>query len=454
LSETQVRPGWDLDILWRPLTQHASQQRPLVIVSGKGVRVVDSEGKSYIDAMAGIWCVNVGYGEERIVKAAAEQMLRLPYTPLTRPSPPPLQLAEKLVGLLPSSLRHVQFLNSGSEAVEDALRIARQAQRQRFPRENRSKVIGRYRGYHGWTLGALAATGQVGRKERVEPLLPGYVHVSPPDTFRLFAGLSPSQATDRLLAELEQTIEFEGPSTIAAVIGEPIIGGGGVIVPPDDYWPRVRQLCNKYDILLIFDEVITGFGRTGKWFGCQNWGVEPDLMTMAKGLSSGYLPLAAMAASDVVFDAFKGQPADGVEYAQISTFGGHPVACAAGLENLRLLVELNLVDNAVEMGARFGAGLQALRERYPLIGDVRGKGLMWGVELVVPGGIEPLPAARVNQALAEMQKRGVLAGKNSSTVPRLENVLTFAPPLIVKPEEVDQILATLGEAVQVVQGQN
>ncbi|MCL4465810.1 MAG: aminotransferase class III-fold pyridoxal phosphate-dependent enzyme [Chloroflexi bacterium] len=453
MSGNMVRPDWDLDVLWRPLTQHASQQRPLVIVSGKGVRVVDSAGREYIDAMAGIWCVNVGYGEERIVRAAAEQMLRLPYTPLTRPSPPALRLAERLVGLLPAGLRHVQFLNSGSEAVEDALRVARQAQRQRHPRENRSKVIARYRGYHGWTLGALGATGQVGRKERVEPLLPGYVHISPPDTFRLFAGLSPSEATDRLLAELEQTIEFEGPSTIAAMIGEPIIGGGGVIVPPDDYWPRVRQLCDRYDILLIFDEVITGFGRTGTWFGGQNWGVTPDIMTMAKGLSSGYMPLAAMAASDAVFDAFKGQPADGVEYAQISTFGGHPVACAAGLENLRLLAELNLVDNAAQMGALFGAGLRALRDKFPLIGDVRGKGLMWGVELVLPGGLEPLPAAKVNQVLAELQKRGVLAGKNSSTVPRLENVLTFAPPLIVKSEEIDQIVGTLGEAVQAVQGQ-
>ncbi|MHB1132018.1 MAG: aminotransferase family protein [Chloroflexota bacterium] len=450
MSSNFLNSDWNLDTVWRPLTQHALGQRPLVIVSGKGCTVADSEGKQYIDAMAGIWCVNVGYGQERIVKAAAEQMLRLPYSPLTRPSPPALALAEKLVSLLPDNLKHVQYANSGSEAVETALRVARQAQRQLHPRDNRVKVIARYRGYHGWTLGSLGATGQAARKDRVEPLLPGYIHVSPPDTYRLFPGLSAAEAATRLAEEIEQTIEFEGPSTIAAFIGEPIIGGGGVIVPPAEYWPRIRAICDKYNILLILDEVITGFGRTGKWFGCQQFGVQPDIITLAKGISSAYQPLAAVATTDRVFDAFKGDPADNVQFSQVSTFGGHPVACAAGVENLNLIEELGLVDNSARMGERFGAGLRQLKERYPLIGDVRGKGLMWGVELVQPGGREPLAIPQVNRVLAEMQARGVLAGRNSSTVPRLENTLTFAPPLVITPAEIDQVVGVLGEAIAAV----
>ena len=448
-----TRGDWDLDTLWRPLTQHAARQRPLVIASGEGCTVRDTEGREYIDAMGGIWCVNVGFGQERIVKAAAEQMLRLNYTPLTRPAPVALELAEKLVGLLPAGLRHVQFLNSGSEAVEAALRVARQAQRQRDPNASRIKVIARYRGYHGWTLGALGATGQRLRKVRAEPLLPGYVHVSPPDTYRLFGGMSAAEAGERLAEELEQTIEFEGPDTIAAFIGEPIIGGGGVIVPPENYWPAVRRICDKYGIFLILDEVITGFGRTGKWFGSQTFNLTPDIMTMAKGISSAYVPLAAMAASDAVFDAFKGQPAEDRQFNQISTFGGHPVACAAGIENLNLIQELGLVENAARMGARLGAGLEQVKARYPSVGDIRGRGLMWGVELVRPGSKEPMPQA-VNQVLAEMQKRGVLAGKNSATVPHLENVLTFAPPLVVKPEEIDRIVGALAESLGAVQGGN
>ena len=446
-----MRGDWDMDTLWRPLTQHAARQQPLVITTGQGCTVWDSAGKAYIDAMGGIWCVNVGFGQERIVKAAAEQMLRLNYTPLTRPAPVALELAEKLVGLLPAGLRHVQFLNSGSEAVEAALRVARQAQRQLDPQASRAKVIARYRGYHGWTLGALGATGQSLRKVRSEPLLPGYLHVSPPDTYRLFAGLTPAEATQRLAEELEQTIEFEGPDTIAAFIGEPIIGGGGVLVPPDGYWQAVRRICDKYGVLLILDEVITGFGRTGKWFGCQTFDVTPDIMTMAKGISSAYVPLAAMAASDAVFNAFKGEQADNLQFNQISTFGGHPVACAAAIESLNIIQEQGLVENAAGMGARLGAGLEQLRARYPSVGDVRGKGLMWGVELVKAGGKEPAPRA-ANQVLAEMQQRGVLGGRNSATVPGLENVLTFAPPLVVKPGEIDRIVDVLGESVAAVTG--
>ncbi len=441
-----------LDTLWRPFTQHALRQQPLVMVEGRGCTVIDQDGREYLDAMAGLWCVNVGYGQERLVEAATAQLRRLPYTPLTRPAPAALELARRLTARLPGDLNHVQFLNSGSEAVETALKITRQYARQRYPRQNRTKLIARYRGYHGWTLGALNATGQYVRKAPFEPLLAGFVHVRPPDTFRLFAGLSPGAAAQRLAQELEEVIEFEGPETIAAFIGEPIIGGGGVLVPPDEYWPLIRQVCDKYGLLLIHDEVITGFGRTGRWFGSQHWGVVPDIMTLAKGISSGYIPLAATAVTDAVFDAFKGGPAEHVQFNQISTYGGHPVACAVGLENLALIDGLGLVERSAQLGERLGTGLRVLGQRHAIVGEVRGRGLLWGLELAQPGTTEPLPAEQVNQVIGAAQQRGVLIGKNAATVQRLECVITLSPPLVIEPAEVDRLVAVLDEALGTVQG--
>lgn len=436
-----------LDALWRPFTQHAVPQMPMVIVEGQGATLTDSAGNQYIDAMAGLWCVNVGYGQERLVAAATQQMRQLHYTPLTRPAPVAFDLATKLTALLPGDLNHVVFINSGSEAVETALKIARQYARLRFPTENRFKVISRYRGYHGWTMGALGATGQEVRKGRFEPLIGGHIHVRPPDLFRLFAGLTPSEASAQLLRELEETIEFEGPETIAAFIGEPIIGGGGLIVPPDEYWPAIRALCDRYGILLIHDEVITGFGRTGTWFGGEHWGVVPDIMTMAKGISSGYVPLGATAVSDAVFDAFKGDTAANVQFNQLSTYGGHPVACAVALANLAVIEDDGLIENAARVGASLLAGLRELAAEHPIVGEVRGKGLLCGIELAVPGTTEPLAATHVNAVMREVQERGVLLGKNSATVRRLESVLTLAPPLVLTQAEVEKIVAALDGAL-------
>lgn len=441
-----------LDALWRPFTQHALRQQPMVIASAHGCTVVDDQGNEYLDAMAGLWCVNVGYGQERLVEAAAQQMRRLPYTPLTRPAPAAANLAERLMRLLPGDLNHVVFVNSGSEAVETALKLARQYARQVHPRDNRHKIISRYRGYHGWTMGALGATGQEVRKTRFEPAVPGHIHVRPPDTFRLYAGMTPAEAARRLADELEEVIEFEGPETIAAFIGEPIIGGGGLIVPPDEYWPLIRAVCDRHGVVLIQDEVITGFGRTGTWFGCENYGVVPDIMTMAKGITSGYVPLGATAVTDRVFDAFKGDPADNVQFNQLSTYGGHPVACAVALENLNVIEELGLVRNSARMGAMLLDGLRELQGDHPIVGDVRGRGLLCGVELAVPGTTDPLPADQVNQVMREAQRRGVLVGKNSSTVRRMECVITLSPPLVINQAEVERIVAVLDEALKTVRG--
>jgi len=435
------------DELWRPFTQHALRQPPLVMVEGHGSTVVDESGKEYIDAMAGLWCVNVGFGQERLVEAAARQMRQLPYTPLFRPARVSLELAHRLAEVLPGTVNHVVFVNSGSEAVETALKIARQYVQQKYPHQNRTKIIARYRGYHGWTMGALGATGQYARKTRFEPLLPGFLHVRPPDTFRLFAGMTPSAAAHLLAEELEQVIEFEGPESIAAFIGEPVIGGGGVIVPPDEYWPLIRQICDTYGILLIQDEVITGFGRTGTMFGCQHWGIVPDIITMAKGISSAYIPLAATAVTDEVFNAFLGDPKENVQFNQLSTYGGHPVACAVGLENLAIIEEEGLVANAAAMGDRLRDGLRVVQGRRDIVGEVRGKGLLVGVELAQPGTTDPLPAEQVNRVIAAAQKRGVLVGKNSATVPRLECVITLSPPLVITAPEIDRIIKVLDAAL-------
>jgi len=437
----------DLDTLWRPLTQHALRKRPLTIVEGHRCTVVDSDGKEYFDGIAGLWCVNVGYGQERLVEAAAAQMSRLPFTPLSRPAPVSIELARKLREILPGDLNHILFVNTGSEANEAALKIARQYARQKHAGQNRSKIIARYRGYHGWTFGANSATGQAGRKVAFEPLVPGFVHVRPPDLFRLLEGLSPSQAARELARELDQVIEFEGPESVAAFIGEPIIGGGGVLVPPDEYWPLIREVCDKHGVLLIHDEIITGFGRTGAMFCSEHWGATPDIICMAKGISSGYVPLAAVGVTDEVFGGFLGDPADRVHFTQISTYGGHPVACAVALENIALIEELGLVANAAEMGARLLDGARELQRRHPVVGDVRGKGLLCGLELVEPGTKEPLAAPTVDGLVQEAQARGLLVGRNSGTVPRLESLLMLAPPLVVEADEVDHVLGIVDDVL-------
>ena len=268
----------------------------MVVVSGDGCEVTDADGKTYLDAYAGIWNVNVGYGRQEIIDAVNVQMQELAFYPQTQISVPAARLAARLAELLPGDLNHLFFVNSGSEANETAIKVARQYGRLTHPGENRYKIICRYQGYHGFTMGAMSAMGQTLRRSQYEPLAPGFVHVEPPS--------GSAHGPD----EIAQVIEREGPDTVAAILAEPIIGGGGVLVPPDEYLPGLRELCDQYGLLLMLDEVITGFGRTGKLFACEHWGVVPDVMQIAKGLSSGYLPIGACAVSDKVFDAFKGPP--------------------------------------------------------------------------------------------------------------------------------------------------
>ena len=433
--------------VWHPLFQHQRLEETALAVleSAHGTTVVDVEGREYLDAYSALWNVNVGYGRQEIADAVYEQIQKLPYYPHSQINVPATILAEQLAACLPGDLNHVYFCNSGSEANETAIKIARQYGRQTYPGENRYKIISRYRGYHGFTYGAMSATGQARRRKAFEPLVPGFPHAHPPYCYRCPIGLDASTCGIACADDIERIIQGEGPETVIAIIAEPIIGGGGAIVSPDEYLPKLRQICDDYGLLLILDEVITGFGRTGKMFACEHWDVQPDLITLAKGLTSGYLPLGACVASTKVFNAFLGDTDENREFAQVCTYGGHPVACAAGIANLKILQEERLWENAEKVGIHLLSELETLCE-LPIVGDVRGKGLMIGVELIETDGSH-LATAKTNQIVGHLREKGVIVGKIGHAVEEPENIIYIAPPLILTEVEADRIFETLRQVL-------
>ncbi|MDE0300603.1 MAG: aminotransferase [Candidatus Poribacteria bacterium] len=437
----------DRDHIWHPIFQHQALENTdlIVIKEAHGTTITDSEGNQYLDALSGLWNVNVGYGREEIADAVYEQMRQLSYYPLSQINVPAALLADKLAELLPGDLQHVYFSNSGSEANETSIKIARQYGRQKFPGQNRHKIIARYRGYHGFTYGAMSATGQTQRRKVFEPLVPGFLHAHPPYCYRCPLGKNYPACDVSCADEIEQIVQWEGVDTVIGVIAEPIIGGGGVIVPPDDYLPKLREICDRYGLLLILDEVITGFGRTGVPFACEHWGVQPDIISLAKGLTSGYLPLGASVVTPEVFDVFRGAPDDYLEFAQVATYGGHPVTCAAGLANLKILTEERLWENSAQVGSYLLEKLKVLSD-LPIVGDIRGKGLMIGVELVNPDQ-SSLDTATTNIVVGMMRDRGILIGKVSHTMDEPENTIFIAPPLIVTSAEADRIFASLRDVL-------
>lgn len=409
----------------------------------EGVWVTDAQGHRYLDAMAGLWCVNVGYGREPLARAAYEELQQRTYAPLSRAHPRAVELAQALSDLLGGG-RSVFFSNSGSEANEVAFKIARQYHAQRGE-PSRWKIISRYRAYHGQTLGALAATGQAQRKYLYEPLAPGFLHVRPPDPYRYAGEEDPETYGRRCAQELEDKIIFELSETVAAVIMEPIITGGGVLVPPDCYLPAVAEACQRHGVLLIVDEVICGFGRTGAWFGFEHAGIAPDIVTVAKGVTSGYFPLGATAVREEIFAAFPARGNDRLRH--LNTFGGHPAGCAVALANLRVLREENLIARAAEVGKQLLDDLQSLRSS-PLVGDVRGRGLLAGIELVSDKATRrPAGDDQVLAAIAACARRGVLIGRNADTVAGLDNVLTLSPPLILTPDEARMVVEVLSDSL-------
>jgi taurine-pyruvate aminotransferase len=417
---------------------------PLTIESGRGAWVTDSEGRSYLDGLSGQWCVNLGYGRSELARVAAAQLERLAFQPLTRAHRPALDLADRLDGLLGGGWTSL-FSNSGSEANELAFKVVRQ-HHQLAGEPGRFKVISRYRAYHGSTLGALSATGQALRRHQYEPLAPGFLQVPPPDLYRRPAGEDEAAYGERMAAELEQVIRYELPETVAAVILEPIITGGGVLVPPASYLPAVASACRRHGVLLIADEVICGFGRTGRWFGHEHDGIRPDVVTMAKGITSAYVPLAATLVADHVLEPFG--PVGPARLRHINTFGGHPAGCAVALEAIAITEREELVQRSAQAGAELLARLRAELADHPRVGDVRGRGLLVGVELVADRATkEPVPTATSAGVARAAQERGLLVGRNADTAMGLDNVVALAPPLSLTDADLDHCVDGLVGAV-------
>ncbi|MFT5193708.1 MAG: taurine-pyruvate aminotransferase [Candidatus Promineifilaceae bacterium] len=434
------------DSLWHPLMQHNNVKTapPPVIVKGEGAILTDQFGNEWLDAIAGIWCVNVGYGREELAQVAYEQMKNLAYLSPMMVAEPTAKLADKLMQLVGMN-GHVYFTPSGSEANEAAFKMAWQYHQQSGEPHGylRRKIISRYRAYHGNTYGALGATGQAERKIGFGNQPAEIRHINPPYPYRRHPNLTPEEHGEQVAAELEQTIIYEGEQTVAAFIMEPMISGGGVLIPPDNYVPRIREICDKYGILLIFDEVVSGFGRTGKMFGHQHWSAMPDIMTCAKGIASGYQPIAATVVNEKIYNAFLSDGEDLNHYRNVSTYGGHPVATAVALKNIEIVEREGLVTRAAEMGAYMQEQFSQLLE-HPNVGEVRGKGMLFGIELVnSKDTLEAIDPAKINKVIAGAKAEGVLIGKNGNTIPGLCNVLVLSPPLTITKDEADRIIAAV-----------
>ncbi|OBZ13416.1 aspartate aminotransferase family protein [Bacillus sp. FJAT-26390] len=428
----------DRKYLWHHISPH--NENPMVIVSGEGSWITDMDGNRYLDGMSGLWCVNVGHGRAEIADAAAEQMKKIAYSTLIQSHVPAIELAAKLNEWLEGEYR-IFFSNSGSDANEVAFKIGRQYHHQRG-KPAKHKFISRHRAYHGNSMGALGATGQAQRKLKYEPLGVGFTHVPPPYCYRCPFGQTKGACETQCAKAYEDAIIWEGPDSVAGIIVEPVITGGGMIVPPDDYLAKLRAICDKHDVLLIVDEVICGFGRSGEKFGHLNFGVRPDIVTMAKGMTSAYSPLSATAVSAEMYESFKESGPDS-HFRHVNTFGGNPVSCAVALKNIEILERENLVSRSAYIGKDLLSRIKPLKA-HPNVGEIRIFGSAIGIELVEDKQTkEPASAARVASILAGCKQRGLLISKNGDTVPGFMNILTISPPLSTTDDEVVFIADTL-----------
>ncbi|WPY96125.1 aspartate aminotransferase family protein (plasmid) [Limimaricola variabilis] len=417
------------------------ERGPLVISRGEGIRVYDEAGRGYIEGLAGLWSVGVGFSEPRLVEAAHKQMQALPYyhSFAHKAHEPSIRLAEKLVEMTPEGLDRVFFTSSGSEANDTVVKMV-WFMNNALGRPEKKKFLARTKGYHGITVASGSLTGlPYNHMDFDLPAIP-VTHLTCPHHYRFGQeGESEAAFTERLLKEAEEVILREGPETIAAFIGEPLMAAGGVMPPPEGYWKGIEALCRKHDILLVADEVICGFGRLGSSFGSVHYGFTPDIMVTSKQLTSSYMPLAAIVFSEKVYDAI----ADNT--ARIGTFGhgftasGHPVATAVGLENLKIIEERDLMGNAARMGARMQAGLRAYAD-HPLVGEVRGAGLIAGLELVADKAAKrPFdPVGRVGLMAFE------IGHEEGMIIRNVGDTLALCPPMIVTEADIDEIVETMG----------
>jgi adenosylmethionine-8-amino-7-oxononanoate aminotransferase len=429
-----------MEVVWHDFTQMSDYRKEgaRIIVKGEGSLVWDINGHELIDAQGGMWTTQVGHGRKEIAEAVARQTTQLEYYSLfSFSNVPAIKLAEKLCSLAPGKLGVARLVSSGSEAIENAFKISRQYQ-SLMGFTKRYKVIARRRTYHGGTMGALSASGITQFRAAFEPLVPGFRHIPQPDCYRCELGLTYPHCGIGCARALEQQLLFENPETVAAFIAEPVSTGDGVIVPPPEYYPMCREICSKYGVLFIADEVLTGFGRTGKLFACEHWGVEPDLMTFAKGVTSGYLPLGGVMLRTDISDQFLGGLDESYKSGQ--TYSGHPVCSVAALVNIEIMERENLIERGKEIGEYLGGRLQELR-KHPIVGNISGLGMLHGVHFVEDRTTRERLRSEISRFIwLKAWEKGVVYRYISHGV-------GLAPPLILTKEQADQIVDVLHESI-------
>jgi adenosylmethionine-8-amino-7-oxononanoate aminotransferase len=428
--------------LWHHDTQVSEFDKSalLVLIEGKGATVRDIDGKTYIDGTSRLATAAIGHGRSEIAEAAAAQMKRIQFVncSMRYSNTPAALLAKKISLICPGELGATFFLNSGTEAVDASLKMARQYQARRGF-HGRYKVISQFHGYHGTSFGGLSAGGDPDDKTPNEPLLPGFYQIPLPYCYRCDLDRTYPECDLQCARMLELELLKLGPETVSAFIGAPVTVTGMISVPPPEYWPIVREICDRFGVLLIADEVLVGFGRTGKLFACEHWELEPDIMTVGKAITSGYLPLSGAIARQSIFDAFLGNSDN--QFAHAGTYSGHPVSCAAALENIAI-IEKGLVEHSAEMGKRLLSGLEGLEER-PYVGLVSGLGLLVQIEMVkdkeTKTKLSKKSVAFIDKTVKEL---GLLARITNS-------VIRLFPPLVIEPEQVDRIIDIITRALDI-----
>jgi 4-aminobutyrate--pyruvate transaminase len=418
---------------------------PLIITRGEGIRVFDDSGKPYIDALAGLWCCNLGFGPiDRLTKAATEQMGAIPYyhTFAAKSTEPSILLAEKLVSMAPVPMSKVIFANSGSEANDTAIKLV-WYYNNALGRPKKKKIISRIKAYHGVTVATASLTGLPNNHRDFDLPIANILHTSCPHHYRFAKdGESEEAFATRCAAEVDQLIQTEGPDTVAAMIGEPLMGAGGVIFPPATYWEKIQAVLKKHDVLLIADEVICGFGRTGNTWGSQTYGMKPDMLAMAKGLTAAYLPMSALLVSDAINQAIVKESEKIGVFGHGFTYGGHPTSAAVGLETQKLYEEWGVFENARKMTPVLQEGLRRFAG-HPLVGEVRGIGMIGAIEMVKDKKTKEAfsPTAGVGAQCAKAaQARGLILRANVDTIP-------FCPPLVIDRAGIEETMNLFGQAL-------
>ena len=431
------------DHLWQHFTRAVDER--IVIERAEGCYIWDTEGNRYLDALSALYCVNIGYGPwPEIVEAATKQLERLPFFTnwVGFATPPSLELTDRLTKLVPIDVGRIFLVGGGSEAIETALKVARQYHRLRGE-PSRYKFISRRSAYHGTTLGALSINGSPVLRSQFEPLLAGCLRAPMPYRYRCPYCSEQPACTLRCADEIDAIIASESPDTVAAVILEPVQNSGGSITPPQGYFDRVREICDEHGVLLIADEVICGFGRVGEWFGCTRYGIEPDMMTMAKGITSAYAPLGALVASPKVVEPFFDEPKRAFTHG--ITFGGHPLSCAISLANLDIMEREDLIGHVQRHMGEFRARCDQLVEEHPMVGDVRGDGYFYSLELVKDKETKETftPAERDELIKTFLTPRARELGVYMRFDDRAETAAQFSPPLVAGPAEFDEMTGVL-----------